>query len=79
MTLHLSDARLQIQQIEGKGRGLVATHIIPAQTLIEVSPVLIFSPQEYQEHGRHTILDSYTFTWPTRDGTMALALGLGAV
>ncbi|EIW59058.1 uncharacterized protein TRAVEDRAFT_121121 [Trametes versicolor FP-101664 SS1] len=49
---------------------------IPAQTLIEVSPVLLFSAREYEEHGRHTVLDHYTFKW--RDGRMALALGLGA-
>ena len=55
---------------------LAACHEIPAQTLIEVSPVLLFSAQEYAEHGKHTVLDHYTFVW--RDGRMALALGLGA-
>jgi tRNA-specific adenosine deaminase 3 len=44
---------------------------------VEVSPVLLFSPEEYKNHARHTILDSYTFTWPARDGSMALALGIG--
>lgn len=41
-----------------------------------MSPVLLFSAREYEEHGRHTVLDHYTFKW--RDGRMALALGLGA-
>ena len=54
---------------------LAACREIPAQTLIEVSPVLLFSAQEYAEHGKHTVLDHYTFVW--RDGRMALALGLG--
>lgn len=37
--------------------------------------MLLFGKEEYQEHGRHTVLDHYTFVW--RDGRMALALGLG--
>ncbi len=44
--------------------------------MIEVSPVLLFTAKEYEEHGKHTVLDHYTFVW--RDGRMALALGLGA-
>jgi tRNA-specific adenosine deaminase 3 len=45
--------------------------------VIEVSPVLLFTQSEYEERGRHTILDNYTFRW--RDGQMALALGLGEI
>ena len=56
--------------------GCIACREIPAQTAIEISPVLLFTAQEYAEHGRHTVLDHYTFVW--RDGRMALALGLGA-
>lgn len=43
--------------------------------MIEVSPVLLFSKEEYEEHGKYTILDHYTFNWP--GGRMALSLGLG--
>lgn len=46
-----------------------------AYTLLEISPALLFSAEEYEVHGRHTVLDHYTFKW--RDGRMALALGLG--
>lgn len=56
-------------------RGLPASREIPAQTVVEISPVLLFGKEEYQEHGRHTVLEHYTFVW--RDGRMALALGLG--
>jgi tRNA-specific adenosine deaminase 3 len=49
---------------------------MPAYTLLEISPALLFSAEEYEAHGRHTVLDHYTFKW--RDGRMALALGLGA-
>jgi tRNA-specific adenosine deaminase 3 len=94
MTTHTANAGLKIQQIEGKGRGVIgapnwdsyiqtvlkstaATQPIPAQTLVEVSPVLLFKPEEYREHGKYTIPDEFTFTWPSGDGTMALALGIG--
>jgi hypothetical protein len=54
----------------------VASKAIPACTLLEISPALLFSSEEYEAHGRHTLLDHYTFKW--RDGRLALALGLGA-
>ncbi|KAG0704298.1 hypothetical protein DFH29DRAFT_802190 [Suillus ampliporus] len=66
-----------IKNAEGKGRGVYASRVIPPQTVIEVSPVLLFTRSEYEDHGRHTILDHYTFKW--RDGRMALALGLGSL
>nr|VWO97673.1 Carrier domain-containing protein [Ganoderma boninense] len=74
---HLNSAGLRIEYAEGKGRGVYACREIPAQTLIEISPVLLFSAAEYEAHGRHTVLDHYTFVW--RDGRMALALGLGSL
>ncbi|KAI0755242.1 hypothetical protein C8Q80DRAFT_1266723 [Daedaleopsis nitida] len=74
---HLNSAGLRIEYAEGKGRGVYASCEIPAQTLIEISPVLLLTAQEYAEHGRHTVLDHYTFVW--RDGRMALALGLGSL
>ncbi|TBU47401.1 hypothetical protein BD309DRAFT_886463 [Dichomitus squalens] len=74
---HLNSSGLRIEYAEGKGRGVYACREIPAQTLIEISPVLLFSAAEYEEHGRHTVLDHYTFVW--RDGHMALALGLGSL
>ncbi|KAG1774839.1 hypothetical protein EV702DRAFT_974229 [Suillus placidus] len=66
-----------IKTAEGKGRGVYASCIIPPHTVIEVSPVLLFTRIEYEGYGRHTILDHYTFKW--RDGRMALALGLGSL
>ncbi|KAG1822950.1 uncharacterized protein BJ212DRAFT_1263860 [Suillus subaureus] len=66
-----------IKIAEGKGRGVYASRVIPPQTVIEVSPVLLFTRTEYEDYGRHTILDHYTFKW--RDGRMALALGLGSL
>ncbi|KAI0647731.1 hypothetical protein C8Q79DRAFT_999339 [Trametes meyenii] len=74
---HLNSSGLRIEYAEGKGRGVYACREISAQTLIEVSPVLLFTVEEYEAHGRHTVLDHYTFKW--RDGRMALALGLGSL
>ena len=55
----------------------IASRTIPAQTVVEISPVLLFDKSEYQTHGKYTLLDHYTFNWP--DGRMALALGLGTL
>lgn len=48
---------------------------IARNTLIEISPVLLFPKTEYENYGKYTLLDHYTFVWP--GGFMALALGLG--
>ena len=79
-TPHLNVHGLLVCNTPDAGRGVFASRHIPANTVIEVSPVLLFGPDEYQAHGRHTILDSYTFVWEKRSSgsTMALALGLGA-
>jgi tRNA-specific adenosine deaminase 3 len=53
----------------------LASRPIEQNTVIEISPVLLFSRDEYAKYGRHTVLDHYAFKWP--DGQMALALGLG--
>ncbi|KAI0042159.1 hypothetical protein FA95DRAFT_1500442 [Auriscalpium vulgare] len=74
---HLNNTGCRIQHLDGKGRGVFASRAIPAQSLIEISPVLLFSASEYEAHGKHTVLDHYTFKW--RDGRMALALGLGSL
>jgi tRNA-specific adenosine deaminase 3 len=52
-----------------------ASRPIPSRTVIETNPILFFTKEEYEAHGKFTILDQYTFR--CRDGRMALALGLG--
>ncbi|KAF9013443.1 hypothetical protein BDQ17DRAFT_603491 [Cyathus striatus] len=74
---HLNPHGCVIRTTRGKGRGVYASHPIPRNTLLEVSPVLFFEKEEYENHGKHTIVDHYTFTW--MDGRMALALGLGSL
>ncbi|KAH9841879.1 uncharacterized protein C8Q71DRAFT_700693 [Rhodofomes roseus] len=74
---HLNSSGLRIGFSAEKGRGVYAARPLEPRTVIEISPVLLFSAAEYREHGRHTVLDHYTFKW--KDGRMALALGLGSL
>ncbi|KAI0301142.1 hypothetical protein B0F90DRAFT_1810171 [Multifurca ochricompacta] len=75
---HLNNTGCKIKYSDGRvGESMVPSRAIPAYTLLEISPVLLFSAEEYGTHGRHTVLDHYTFKW--RDGRMALALGLGSL
>ncbi|KIX10223.1 uncharacterized protein Z518_01304 [Rhinocladiella mackenziei CBS 650.93] len=65
-----------------KGRGVFAIQNIPTGTVVEVSPVLIFSEDEVAKHTQHTCLQHYTYYWPADSGrtmTQALALGLGSM
>lgn len=83
-TPHLNPFKLVIRSPPGggAGRGVYSTSPIPADTLIEVSPVLLFPPAEYTQYGSKTQLDGYTFVWKrTSQGSavMALALGLGSL
>ncbi|KAG6814268.1 hypothetical protein H0H92_015383 [Tricholoma furcatifolium] len=75
--LHLNSTGCCIRRTHDKGRGVYAAQNIPAQTVIEISPVLLFSKEEYEAHGKFTVLDHYTFKWS--EGRMALALGLGSL
>ncbi|CAE6421285.1 unnamed protein product [Rhizoctonia solani] len=57
----------------------IATSKIPARTLIDISPALLFSAEEYI-HAKHTIIDHYTFVWnDSGRSLMALPLGLGSI
>ncbi|KAH9480500.1 SET domain-containing protein 7 [Psilocybe cubensis] len=66
-----------VKSTTDRGRGVYASRFIPRNTIIEISPVLLFSKKEYEAHGKYTLLDHYTFIWT--EGRMALALGLGSL
>ncbi len=51
-----------IVNVQGKGRGVVATALIPAGTVLEVSPVLRLTRQESKVI-EPTIIDKYIFRW----------------
>ncbi|KAK5041519.1 hypothetical protein LTR13_002186 [Exophiala sideris] len=42
-------------------RGVFATQDIPSSTVIEVSPVLVFSEDEVEKYTQHTCLQHYTY------------------
>ncbi|KAF9934896.1 hypothetical protein FBU30_010163 [Linnemannia zychae] len=71
-----NQSALRIQECGAKGRGVVTTTVIPARTVIDISPILLFPTEEYSSHGQYTQLDHYTYRWK---GGMALALGLGSM
>ncbi|TEB39907.1 cytidine deaminase-like protein [Coprinellus micaceus] len=74
---HLNSSGCIIKSVPGRGRGVYAERFIPRGTVIEISPVLLFQKDEYENYGKHTVLDHYTFVWP--ENRMALALGLGSL
>ena len=44
---------LVIKNSKGKGRGVFTTSNIPANTTIEISPVLVFSEKESRDAEKH--------------------------
>jgi len=80
-TPHLNVFGLLICDTPDAGRSIFASRPISSNTVIEISPILLFSAQEYSQYGKHTILDSYTFVWErsSEGNTMALSLGIGSL
>lgn len=82
-TLHSSP--IEILSTEGKGRGVYAKQDLAAGTVVDISPVLLLSNEEYYGGGKEgdgkgvegSVLRGYVFTWKGKEGGMALALGLG--
>ncbi|KAF2166958.1 hypothetical protein M409DRAFT_23004 [Zasmidium cellare ATCC 36951] len=71
-----------------KGRGVFATTPIPSGTTIDISPVLLLTPQENTTHIEKTSLYHYTYNWPlpsptsnkpSTTTTQAVVLGLGSM
>jgi SET domain-containing protein len=60
-----------------KGRGLFATHDVPARTLLHVAPCIKVEPEEYEEYMKYTTLEHYLFNTPS--GFKLLALGDGSL
>lgn len=79
----LHSGPVAVRSTAGKGRGVFATRDLRPGELVDISPVLCISPDEYYSpEGRdgvdHTVLKDYVFTWKGREGGMAMALGLGS-
>ncbi|QUW23675.1 SET domain-containing protein-lysine N-methyltransferase [Sporosarcina sp. Marseille-Q4063] len=60
------------------GKGIYATRDIKTGELIEVSPVLISSKNEWK-YLKKTVLFDYCFTWGENYEQIAVALGFGSL
>ena len=71
--MRASTAPLEVREAGKKGLGVFAHGPVKAGDVLERVPVLLFSPEEWEAHGKHTRLAHYTFNW--EGGRQALALG----
>ena len=69
---------LYIDESPGKGRGVFAQKKIPAQVIIEISPVIVMSVQERKLLDQ-TLLHDYIFEWGANSDQCCMALGYIAV
>lgn len=76
LTEGINPLGLDLKIVPGRGRGVFAREDIPSNTLLEESPVLPLTKEQW-EGGKmnDTILGEYGFCWS--NGGMAIALGLG--
>lgn len=63
---------LYVEEVPGKGKGVFSREAIPAETVIELSPVIVM-PASDRQHLDKTLLHDYIFEW--QDGC-CMALGL---
>ena len=67
--------QLYIDDIEGKGRGVFSATDIPAETIIEIAPVIVMDNQD-RLHLDQTLLHDYIFEWlPDDEKKCCMALG----
>ncbi len=66
---------LNVERTLAKGRGIFAGEKIPADTVIEYSPVIVMSSAE-RIHLDKTLLHDYIFEWGIDKKRCCLALGL---
>lgn len=58
-----------------KGRGVFTDTFIPADTIVEVAPVIVM-PAKDRVHLDKTLLHDYIFEWGERKDQCAMALGM---
>lgn len=58
-----------------KGRGVFTHERIPANTIIEIAPVIVMEMKD-REHLDKTLLHDYIFEWGKHKNKCAMALGL---
>lgn len=65
---------IQVKEIKAKGRGVFTTHNIAVNTVIEISPVIVFPVKEVAD-AEKTLLYNYFFEWGTNKNKRALGMG----
>lgn len=65
---------LYIDKTENAGRGVFASEVIPVNTVIEISPVIVMSSND-REHLDKTLLHDYIFEWGNQQEKCCMALG----
>ena len=68
------DPRLYIAKTNEKGRGVFAREVIPANAIVEISPVIIMSSEERKLLDQ-TLLHDYIFEWGPDNKQCCMALG----
>lgn len=66
---------LFVDETSGKGRGVFTNERIPANTVIEIAPVIVMEFSD-REHLDQTLLHDYIFEWGKEKDKCAMALGL---
>ena len=66
---------LFIDETSEKGRGVFTHERIPANTVIEIAPVIVMEFSD-REHLDKTVLHDYIFEWGKEKDRCAMALGL---
>ena len=66
---------LIVDYTTGKGRGVFTTERIPANTIIEIAPVIVMQKAD-RENIDKTLLHDYIFEWGKEKDKCAMALGL---
>lgn len=69
---------LYIDDSNEKGRGVFTKEFIPANTIVEISPVIVMSAEERKLLDQ-TLLHDYIFEWGEESKQCCLALGYVAV
>jgi hypothetical protein len=73
----MADIHLFLKDTDGKGRGVFTTNTIPADTVLEVSPVIVMT-QDDRKLIDQTLLHDYIFEWQP-DGLQMCCMALGWV
>ena len=68
-------AYLEVEDAAEKGRGVYTRESIPADTIVEIAPVIVMQKAD-REHLDKTLLHDYIFEWGKEKDKCAMALGL---